>query len=300
MTAATPPSGGGGEGRGPTEPRTLDQLRDQRDRDAHRRSRRERGYRRAVLAGMGLSVVVHVVLALFLSGEVELPRMVYDSPVRPPVTPEGFEVVVVPEEARSEEAPPTTPPRQPREPERPEEEEEEPEEEPAGRPVPAETPSEEEGEDLANDERLRPREGDRRLWRDFWDEDRRRYLGSTRADSALRAILGKYFDSLRVSREEYEEARDWTFGEGDDRWGVSPDGLHLGDVTIPIPVGQFLSPTGPRRRELERELRELREIQRQETLRSVEETREERIEKMRERSRREAEADSTVEGGGGG
>lgn len=298
---------GGGEGRArrpPGEPRTVDDVRDERRRDARRRLQRDRGYRRAVLTGLAVSVLVHAALALFLAADVELPRMAYDSPARPPVPPEGFEVVVVPRETRPA-PPPTTPPEQPtpRQQEEPEEEqEEEPGEEVTGRPVPSDEPAEEPGQGLTNAEKLQPREGDGRLWRDFWDEDRREYLGSTRADSALRAILGKYFDSLRVSREQYEEARDWTFGEGDDRWGISPDGIHLGDITIPIPVDQFLSPTGPRRRELERELRELRQIQRQETLRQVEETREERIEEMRERSRRQAESDSTdgEEGGGGG
>jgi hypothetical protein len=303
MKAGGRDDGEGGARNRAAQPRTVDEVRDERRRDARRRLQRDRGYRRAVLAGLGVSVLVHAALALFLAADIELPRMAYDSPARPPVLPEGFEVVVVPEQTRPA-PPPTTPPEQPTPRER--EEEQEPEEdepeEATGEPVPSEQPAEEEGEGLTNAEKLQPREGDGRLWRDFWDEDRRKYLGSTRADSALRAILGEYFDSLRVSREAYDEARDWTFGEGEDRWGVSPDGIHLGDITIPIPVDQFLSPTGPRRRELERELRELRQIQRQETLRQVEETREERIEEMRERSRRQAESDSTdgEEGSGGG
>jgi len=68
-------------------------------------------------------------------------------------------------------------------------------------------------------------------------------------------------------------------------------------------VDQLLAPTGPRRRELERELRELREIQRQEALLDAEEIREDRIEAMRERARRQAEEegaeeDTAADGGG--
>lgn len=273
--------------------------------DHERRATRERGYQRAVRVGLVVSVVVHLLVLFLLGGQLRVPDMGYE-PLRLPTDQraQGLRLVRV-TAPPSEPTPPTTSP------DRPRPEAEEPDEEVADRDPEEETtqegaedPDEEETE-VTNAERLQPREGDPRLWKEFWDEDlERRYLGGTaRADSAIRAILGRYLDSLRLTDEELARARDWTFTEGEERWGISPEGIHLGRITIPLPVDQLLSPTGPRRRELERELRELSEIQRQEALLDAASTREERIEAMRERSRkeaeeREAEEDSTPDGGG--
>lgn len=306
--AGPSPGRNGGDARSPG-PRSPGELETDRSRDRRRRFLRERGYRRAILAGLVVSAVLHVAVLVLLSGELELPRMTYQGAPRPAPSMEGLELVRI---QPPERVPARVPPEQPRpepepEPEPPEPEAEEREREEAGQPTPV--PSEEaeaEEEGMTNAEKLSPKEGDSRVWREFWDEDLEgRYLGgSARADSAIRAILGKYLDSLRLAKEAYRNARDWTVGEGDERWGVSPDGIHLGDITIPIPVGQLFQPTGPRRRQLERELRELRQIQRQERLGDVQKTREERIEEMRERSREKAEeqtseSDSTDSEGGG-
>lgn len=273
--------------------------------DHERRATRERGYQRAVRVGLVVSVAVHLLVLFLLGGQLRVPDMGYE-PLRLPTDQRarGLRLVRV-TAPPSEPTPPTTSP------DRPRPEAEEPDEEVADRDPEEETTqegaeeSDEEETEVTNAERLQPREGDPRLWKEFWDEDlERRYLGGTaRADSAIRAILGRYLDSLRLTDEELARARDWTFTEGEERWGVSPEGIHLGRITIPLPVDQLLSPTGPRRRELERELRELSEIQRQEALLDAASTREERIEAMRERSRkeaeeREAEEDSTPDGGG--
>lgn len=292
----------------PVDRRDPDRVRAEREVDLHRQDRRERGYRTAFRVGLAVSVVLHVFLIGFLSRELYIATPMDEAASLPtPRPPEGVRIVQVrvPEETEPVPTPeqpiPVQPvPVQPVPREEPQEEEEE---EARGEPVPAERPEEEGGEEpeaaASNTERLAPRQGDPRLWRDFWDEDlEERYLGHTRADSAIRAVLGTYLDSLRLTEEELRRARDWTVGEGDDRWGISPEGIHLGDITIPLPVGQLFSPTGPRRRELERELRELEAIQRQEAIRQAEETREERIEEMRRRSEEEAESDST--GGDGG
>lgn len=272
-------------------PRSLSEFRENRRLDADRRRRREQGYRRALVAGGVVSLLVHVVLVAVLSSQLHLPPMeTGPAPSPSPDALEGLRLVQV-EEPEPIGAPPRPAPREPAPPREAPEEDDAEDADDEGSPEEAAGADEEE---MSNADRLRPREGDPRVWREFWDEDRSRYVGgSARVDSAVRAILGEYFDSLRVAREAYENARDWTVGEGDERWGVSPEGIHLGDVTIPLPVNELLSPTGPRRRELERELRELEEIQRQERLRDVRETREERIEEMRERSREEAESDST-------
>lgn len=270
--------------------------------ERERRARRDRGYQRAVRVGLTVSIVAHLLVLFLLGRELHVPRMGYE-PLRLPITERmrGLELVRV-TTPPAEPAPPATSPDRPR-PE-PDTQDERPSDE--GEVEPAEpegTPEETTGEEteVSNAERLQPREGDARLWKDFWDEDlQRRYLGGTaRADSAIRAVLGRYLDSLRLTQEELERARDWTFTEGDERWGISPEGIHLGEITIPLPVNQLLAPSGPRRRELERELRELQEIQRQEALLDAAETRQERIEAMRERSDEEAQQDSTADDGGG-
>lgn len=279
-------------------------IRAERTTDRRRRDERERSYRTAFRVGLAVSLVVHAVLVGLLSRGLHVPGPADDAFRTPqPRPPEGVRVVRV--EPREEVAALPSPeaPVRPEPEEEPEEDIEEETEEAGGEPVAvddaAEGEAEEAGETASNVERLTPRQGDARLWRDFWDEDLdERYLGNTRADSAIRAILGTYLDSLRITEEQLRRAREWTVGEGDEKWGISPEGIHLGDITIPLPVGELFAPTGPRRRELERELRELEEIQRQEALQQAEETRKERIEEMRERSREEAEPDST-EGDGG-
>ncbi len=280
-----------------------DTIRRTHAADRERRGRRDRGYQRAVRVGLIVSVAAHLIVLFLLGRQLRMPEMGYE-PLQLPIDERarGLRLVRVTTPA-AEPPPPTTSPEQPA----PEAAEPEPEEatpEPGGEEAApeeeaADEPAGEETE-VSNADRLQPHEGDSRLWEDFWDEDlQRRYLGGTaRADSAIRAILGRYLDSLRLTQEELERARDWTFTEGEDRWGISPEGIHLGDITIPLPVDQLLSPSGPRRRELERELRELQAIQRQEALLEAEETREERIEAMRDRAREQAEQDSASDDGG--
>lgn len=157
-------------------------------------------------------------------------------------------------------------------------------------------------EELTNAERLRQRIGDRRLWVDFRDraiygEQLERYA---RADSALRSILRDWLDSLALTADQRRRALDWTFGKGGKRWGISPEGLHLGDITIPIPFGQFFSLSGPKAREAQQALRDLYEIQQQDLRADLDKNREERIKEMRRRSKEEAERrksqDSTSSG----
>lgn len=278
--------------------------RDRADPDAgaaRGRSERDRVYRRAVWIGLAVSLVVHVVLVFLISRGLYLGPGDYASPLSRPVSPEGIEIVRTRE--TSSETPPIPSPAPPltgadRPAEAP------------GEAVPTEEPAEaarEEGgeEELTNAERLRPRQGDPRLWREIDLETFERLARTSPADSAVRAILRNYLDSLQLTEEQRRRARDWTFGEGDDRWGISEQGLHLGDITIPIPFGQLLQPSGPLRRELEQELRDLEAIQRQEALDRAEDVREERIEEMRRRAReeaeeQEAEEDTSSAGGRGG
>lgn len=291
----------GSAGRDPGE------VRSDRAEDLERRDERHRGYRRAFRLGLAVSVAVHLVILLLLGRQLHVPDLGYDEALPSSRSPEpDLQVTRIQVRERAERATPVPTPPRPIRPEETREQEPEADETPDEAGDEAEEAAGDEAEEtVSNVEALTPRQGDPRLWSEFWDEDMaRRYLGrGTRADSALRAILGQYMDSLRLSEEQLRQARDWTFtDEEGERWGVSSDGIHLGDVTIPLPVGELLSPTGPRRRQLERELRELREIRRQEAIGEAEETREERIEAMEERAReeREEEASSdTTEGGGG-
>lgn len=258
-------------------------------RGGYGRRTRERRYRRTLATGLILSVLAHAVV-LIVSG-----RLPFD-PLRGPIAdetepPRAPGLVIVGIDEVESPAPPEEVRAEPRRPEETEVirlaplppegggEEEAAREEAAEEPEPS----------LTNAERLRPRYSDARIWIDpdelnLYGERLARYA---RADSAVRAILRSWLDSLALSEEERRRALDWTLKSGDERWGISPEGLHLGNITIPIPFS--LAPSGPQRREFEQALRDLQEIRRQDLQADLEENRRERAEEMRRRSREEAE-----------
>jgi len=270
---------------------------------ASARRQREKGYRRAVRAGLVASVLLHA-LVIWSTRAVRVPPSPFVTPPLETVpAPEGLVVVDVavtePEAEEETDATPTAEPQEPRA-------ETEPRELEVVDPEPAEGREEEarpgapgvdepgapdrpaEGERLTNAERLIPRFSDPRIW---FDPRHPRLFGDrlarfARADSAVRAILRHWLDSLALSDEELRRALDWTYEKDGKRWGISPEGLHLGDITIPIPFQ--LLPSGPRRRELEQALRDLEEIQLQNLREDVERIGEERRRAMRERSEEEA------------
>lgn len=165
------------------------------------------------------------------------------------------------------------------------------------------------GPGLTNAERLRPREGDPRLWQDFTDRPMPEYLEDrfAQAEGVLRARLGAMLDSLELTEEQRRRAVEWLFGEGDQQWGVTPDGIVLGGMVIPMNVGALFEAEGPLGRELRQEARDLADIQRQDFQTDVERTQRERLDEMRRRSEEEverrrqdsvsAEADTTDSGG---
>ncbi len=139
-----------------------------------------------------------------------------------------------------------------------------------------------------NAARLTPRFVDGRIWFDPRDPllFGERLARFARADSAVRAILREWLDSLRLDEDARQRAMDWTFeGKDGERWGISPEGIHLGDITIPIPFG--FAPSGPRRREFEQAIRDLTDIQRQDLRSDIEEVAEERLRAMEERREEE-------------
>jgi len=250
----------------------------------------------AFWVGLAVSVALHVALSLFmLTGRpgvrippppqgMERPEPRFRDAMRGVrIPPAAIPEEVLPEALREEaEAPPEAGL-------------------PSVEPVPAgEGAPEVPGVDLSNAERLEPRIGDERLWarppidslapglRDRYD----------RAETAVRRLLKTYLDSLELSEEQERRAREWVWGEGDEKWGISPEGLHLGDVTIPLPFGQLLSQSGEARRQAEQVLRTWEMIQFQAGRIEAEEVREERLEAIRERTREQLEG--AADGAGGG
>ena len=272
-----------------------------------RRRERERFQRRTLAAGLIASVFLHVLL-LVVAGGVRVESLPFTlPPIETVPAPDALVVVEIaptlpedlPEDPRPEPLPPPEeePPEVEPEPEEEEEEEEEDEEEAveeadplrgapglivAGQPTPPEGPR-----GRTNASRLRLRFSDPRLW---FDPQSPRLIGErlvqfARADSAVRAILRDWLDSLQLDEDVRRRARDWTFERDGKRWGFSEQGIHLGDVTIPIPIG--FAPTGPQRRAYEQAIRDLTAIQIQNLRDDVEAAAAEARARMRERSEEE-------------
>jgi hypothetical protein len=165
---------------------------------------------------------------------------------------------------------------------------------------------------MSNAEKLQPHEGDERLWKDFEQEQMPEYIQNrwARAEGAIRARLSQMLDSLALTEEQRRKATDWLTGESDDEWGVTPDGLVLGGIVIPMNVGAMFAEEGPNGRESRAALRDLGLIRRQDMMADIEETMEERNQLIEERMARErarqaaidsaAAADSTLSAGSAG
>jgi hypothetical protein len=250
-------------------------------------ARRPDAYRRVLPWALGISFFVHVLLVIFVSRLLVLSeRGLLGRPPTVVALPEGIEVVDVP----------TPDPLAPlSEPERPEIR---PGEQEVIQVVPGEPEEvggvevEPEVRGLTNAERLRAQFTDRRLWVPYPDEPWPDHVAQAyaRADSAVRALLRVWLDSLSLTEEERRRATEWTFGEGDKKWGISDKGLHLGDITIPIPFGALfgysMSPNAQKTRQM---IREFNEIRQQDIETDIRKEREEALKEMRRRTREEVE-----------
>lgn len=249
-------------------------------------------------------MVVHALL-LVVAGRVRVESLPFTlPPVETVPAPDALVVVEIaptlpedlPEDPRPEPVPPPEdelPAAEP-EPEAEEEEEEEEEdaEEEAGVPIPGAPgpivagppPRPQEPRGRTNASRLQLRFSDVRLW--FNPQSPRlvgeRLVQFARADSAVRAILRDWLDSLQLEDDVRRRARDWTFERDGKRWGFSEQGIHLGDITIPIPIG--FAPTGPQRRAYEQAIRDLTAIQLQNLRDDVEAAAAEARARMQERA----------------
>lgn len=254
---------------------------------------RGRRYRRALAIGIIVSVAVHVLaIALsplvvrYLEGDIG-----FVPPPQPIVVPrQGMEAVEVrvveqPDIVEPEPTPQREPPA---------------EREPLAQPSP---PAPEEPA-LTAAERLRPRVGDWRLWvAPPLDPDIDRTRAERLADlqGRIAAAIQAGDDSLAAELARQAEAMDWTVGEEGNRWGVSPGKLHLGPVTLPLPL--MFAPHPATAREQADRAADWSAIQRQAGQAGIDETFEERVKAIRERKAREeaekAKEDTTSSGGGG-
>jgi hypothetical protein len=127
---------------------------------------------------------------------------------------------------------------------------------------------------------LRPRLTDRRLWAPLPPEFGELTL-EQREELLLAGRLEEWQDSVNAAAAAAAAWTDWTFRDGDGgRWGVSEQGLHLGDVTLPLP--KFDAPYGQRDF-----MWQWNEIARQGAQAAVQESVRERMEAIR--ARRDAE-----------
>jgi len=142
-------------------------------------------------------------------------------------------------------------------------------------------------------ERIRPPASDPRLWApptgfpppvDAFDAMLDRVAGR----------LGAWNDSTAAAALAAAKATDWTVTDADGgRWGVSPGQLHLGSITLPLPVA-FATPAGRREETLAR-VRGWSEIEAQAGRTAVRATFDERVKAIRART--DAQRDSTKKAG---
>jgi hypothetical protein len=140
-------------------------------------------------------------------------------------------------------------------------------------------------------ERITPRAGgDPRLWARGSDPLRPELDPLNNVRARVYGSIAAYNDSIAAAAEAAARALDWTVRDANGgRWGVSPSGIHLGTVTLPLPA----LGTSAEQRET---MRQWSEIQQQAGRAQVEETFDERVRAIR--ARRDAARDSARRGGG--
>lgn len=144
-------------------------------------------------------------------------------------------------------------------------------------------------------ERLAPRLTDAELWAAVPLPEE---LEAHRDEVVLRRLedrLAAYNDSMAAAAAAAGRAVDWTVKDKNGgRWGVSPEGIHLGGVTLPVPI-QFSTPAG-RRDAVNGAIRNWSDIQTQRGQAEVRAGIEDRVKAIRERKEAERR-DSTKSSG---
>lgn len=151
-------------------------------------------------------------------------------------------------------------------------------------------------------DRLRPRMADPRLWTrpELPPPEEPSDIEVVRARIARR--IQEWNDSVAADAGRAADALDWTVKDGEGkRWGISPGKIHLGDLTIPVPVTIGGGPSPQREKAEERASRD-REVAAQAERAAADENREERVRAIRDRKdqeRREQKGGSTAGSGNG-
>jgi len=242
---------------------------------------RDAGYGRAVWWGIAVSFLFHLILLLFVSRLLEIGAMAWDQAfTRSGPIPDALEIVEIREVPTlpllvTPQPPSVDPARRP----------------PSDAPVGVDVPPADGRRRLTNAERLQPRRGDLRLWRDFrgrpfgaW-----RLTGLARGDSALLAAIDRLYDSLGLNDAE-RRMLDWLLEtEGGKKWGITPEAIYLGTITLPNIFSALFQPAGPMGRELQRQAIDRGMIDQQDIRTHWEETVKERQKAIRERSQQEVE-----------
>lgn len=231
--------------------------------------------------GLALSVLVHFLVLVVSPLVVRYLETFPAFPPAPPPRPSQVGMRVVEYRVTETSVPPE-----------PREEEEEPRSEPEPTITGPAADAEEPVPTAA--ERLRPRVGDWRLWvlpplteRDLTPAEREAELRGR-----LYADIEAYNDSVAAEAARAAEAMDWTVGEEGNRWGLSPGKIHLGPITLPLPINLGAHPAV--QRELGAERAEWEAIRRQAGQGVLDEAFEERVKAIRERKEQEqAEQDSS-------
>ena len=137
-------------------------------------------------------------------------------------------------------------------------------------------------------ERLRPRFSNPRLWV-IEDPLFSELSLEQREELIVAGRLEAWFDSVTAAAAAEAALTDWTFTDANGkRWGISPGQIHLGDITLPMPLA-FGTPVG-KRDEVARRMWEWEEITRQGARVEVEESWRDRAEAIRARRDRERAA----------
>lgn len=86
-------------------------------------------------------------------------------------------------------------------------------------------------------DRLQVRVGDERLWSPLAADEISEITMQQFLESDLAWRLGLWQDSAAMEDARQRRSTDWTWTDDDGgRWGVSPEGIHLGSVTLPLPT----------------------------------------------------------------
>lgn len=239
------------------------------------------GYRWAVRAGMAGSLVVHAVLILFVARQLHLTTQPFEL-LAPRARPaEGLQVVELRQgETEPQETLVELPWR---------EEERTPTERVAERARQVPVRGREDAGGYANAEKLKPREGDGRVWKGSGGEPLPYYVGDAYAPGteAVRVGLSLMLESLEFLEKQRRRNVGWRFGEGDAEAGLTIEGPVIGEQSILLKPGTFFTYEGPYGREVRQGERALAEIQRSDILMDVEAAQRERVERMRRHTKAE-------------